>query len=479
MNEDFPPCAGCRPTSSPGIEDLPPQWSIAKLRQLLRPVVERYQADLPLLSVVREQGVILRDMTASSENHNSIPVDLSNYKIVRVGHFVINKMKAWQGSFGVSAVEGVVSPAYFVFAVSGVDPQFFGAAIRSAAYTPSFARASDGVRVGQWDLVESRMRDISFVVPPPSDQVAIVRFLAHVDHRINRRIRLKRRLAGLLEEQKQAVIHRAVTRGLDPTVRLASSGVEWLGQVPASWKRVRLKDVSIVQTGLTLGKNYGDARLVERPYLRVANVQAGLLDLGKVTTIRVPTSEADGSTLRRGDVLMTEGGDIDKLGRGCVWDGEIPGCLHQNHVFAVRPERGVLLPEFLVAVMASRHGRTYFQITAKQTTNLAATNSTTLRCFPLFLPEIEVQARILEWIDAESRPLDSTIARARREVSLLREYRTRLIADVVTGKLDVRDVAAGLSDETDDGGNDHADASDTEDASPEDETDVAPEEAEA
>ncbi len=137
---------------------------------------------------------------------------------------------------------------------------------------------------------------------------------------------------------------------------------------------------------------------------------------------------------------MTEGGDIDKLGRGCVWRNEIPGCLHQNHVFAVRCRKRLLDPEFLVGLMASQHGRNYFEQTAKQTTNLASTNSTTLRAFPIVLPPLAEQQAILNEITTQSRRLDTATDRARREIELLREYRTRLIADVVTGKVDLRGV---------------------------------------
>lgn len=145
---------------------------------------------------------------------------------------------------------------------------------------------------------------------------------------------------------------------------------------------------------------------------------------------------------------MTEGGDIDKLGRGCVWQDEIPGCLHQNHIFAVRCQKNVLIPEFLVGLMASRHGRAYFQLTAKQTTNLASTNSSTLRAFPIFLPPLPEQQAILAEIASQTAGIATAIDRAEREILLLREYRTRLIADVVTGKLDVREAAGKLPNET-------------------------------
>src|SRR5262249_9211239 len=155
----------------------PAAWDLRKLRGVLRRVTERNRPDLPLLSVVRGRGVILRDTKNEDENRNYIPDDLSNYKVVRVGQFAMNKMKAWQGSCGVSQHNGIVSPAYFVFDLAGVDGRFFHWAIRSRAYVPSFARASDGVRIGQWDLSESRMREIPFAIPSLPEQAAIVRFL--------------------------------------------------------------------------------------------------------------------------------------------------------------------------------------------------------------------------------------------------------------------------------------------------------------
>jgi type I restriction enzyme S subunit len=226
-------------------------------------------------------------------------------------------------------------------------------------------------------------------------------------------------------------------------VPLKDSGISWLGEIPEHWEARRLKDVASVQTGITLGKDYGLVSTTLYPYLRVANVQSDRLDLRNVKYVAAPEVEAKRSTLMPGDVLMTEGGDINKLGRGCLWSGEVESCLHQHHVFAVRCCGG-LIPGFLVALMGSAHGRSYFQITAKQTTNLASTNSTTLKAFPLLLPESQEQRRILSFIDDETGHLSSAIINTECEITLLREYRTRLIADVVTGKLDVRELAAGL-----------------------------------
>ena len=281
----------------------------------------------------------------------------------------------------------------------------------------------------------------NMVHPLPSvpEQAAIVGFLDHTDGQIQRYIAGKERLIALLEEKRQALIHQAVTRGLDPSVRLKPSGVEWLGEVPEHWEMRRLKQVSAIQTGITIGPTYDDEGLIERPYLRVANVQSDHPDLSKVTTIRASPAEIKRATLEVGDVLMTEGGDIDKLGRGCLWLGEIPDCLHQNHVFAVRPDPRHLNPEFLVALMGSFQARTYFYVTAKQTTNLAATNRTTLGNLPMCLPSADEQLYIIEYITARCRAQDDAIERNRRQINLMNEYRTRLIADVVTGQLDVRE----------------------------------------
>ncbi len=300
---------------------------------------------------------------------------------------------------------------------------------------------------GQQPVPQSFVENFPVGVPPLSEQLAIVRFLDYVDRRIRRYIRAKQKLIALLNEQKQAIIHRAVTRGLDPNVRFKPSALEWLGDVPEHWKPTRLKYAAKVQTGVTLGKVYGSVGLYARPYLRVANVQDGFLDLRDIAEVRVPASEAASCELQVGDVLMTEGGDIDKLGRGHIWRGEVPGCLHQNHIFAVRPNEAKLLPEYLAAIMTSIHGRSYFEITAKQTTNLASTNSTTLKTFPLFLPPIEEQRDLLDHIAEESSMTDAAILGSRNEIDRIREYRTRLIADAVTGKLDVRDAAVQLLDE--------------------------------
>ena len=273
-------------------------------------------------------------------------------------------------------------------------------------------------------------------------------------------------MIALLNEQKQAIIQFAVTgklaevRGQKSEVRMKPSGIPWLGDIPEHWEVWPLKAVCEIQSGITLGKDYSGQILHEYPYLRVANVQTGHVDLSVVKTIRVTKVEAQRCMLQKGDVLMTEGGDPDKLGRGCVWEEQVVPCLHQNHIFAVRTDSSRLEPRFLAALMSTSYARAYFQSSGKQTPNLASTNKTKIGQFKVLLPKVDEQNKTLAGLSDETRPLTATIARLEREIALLREYRTRLVADVVTGKLDVREAVRGLPEESGGGGPGLSDESD-------------------
>lgn len=195
--------------------DIPAHWKITKLRQILHPVSEKNHPEFPLLSVVREQGVILRDVEDKEANHNFIPDDLSGYKVVRKGQFAMNKMKAWQGSYGVSDYTGIVSPAYFIFDIAFENLEYFHYAIRSKVYVNFFAQASDGIRVGQWDLQMDKMKEIPFIVPPADKQIAIVKYIKQALLQYDAAIEKLTEEVAVLEEYKNKVIADAVTGKID------------------------------------------------------------------------------------------------------------------------------------------------------------------------------------------------------------------------------------------------------------------------
>ncbi|WP_087744104.1 MULTISPECIES: restriction endonuclease subunit S [unclassified Acidovorax] len=192
--------------------------------------------------------------------------------------------------------------------------------------------------------------------------------------------------------------------------------------LPKGWGRRPLHEVAEVRTGLAKGKT-GLLDPVELPYLRVANVQDGFIDLAEVKSIAVERLQVERYSLKRGDILMTEGGDFDKLGRGAVWDGEIDPCLHQNHVFSVRARNELVNPQFLSALSGSEYGRVYFLSCAKRSTNLASINSSQLKSFPVLLPPLAEQNRIARILSI----WDQAIATSERLLANSRTQRQALI----------------------------------------------------
>ncbi|MBA2432849.1 MAG: restriction endonuclease subunit S, partial [Chthoniobacterales bacterium] len=444
MIADVKPYPAMKDSGVSSLGAVPAQWNIRKLRGLLRRVTERNRPDLPLLSVVRELGVILRNRTGHDENHNYIPEDLSNYKVVREGQFAMNKMKAWQGSYGVSKYDGIVSPAYFVFDLTGVDASFFHSAIRSSAYVPSFTRASDGVRIGQWDLSESRMRETAFAVPPLPEQATIVRFLDYADRRVRRFIRTKQNLIKLLEEQKQAIIHRAVTRGLpaeaaakaglDPNVRLKPSGVEWLGDVPEHWEVWRIGHFAAVGNGSTPSRgNSGYWTDGTYPWLNSSSVHAGTITASDQFVTDRALRECHLPRVPAGSLLMAITGQGKTRGTAAVL--AIEATINQHIAFiTLRKGAPIALPEYLHKVLVAAYSELR-RLSNDSGSTKGALTCEDLRLFRVVLPPVTEQRDILRWLQNAIARIEASLQLAQHEVSLLREYRTRLIADVVTGKL--------------------------------------------
>ena len=203
------------PLKDSGVEwigQVPDHWEVSSLGKMLLPVSEKNKPNLPLLSITRELGVIERDVEDQESNHNFIPDDLSNYKVLKEGQFGMNKMKAWQGSYGVSRFTGIVSPAYYIFDfIKSVNPRFFHWAIRSKIYISFFGSASDGVRIGQWDLSKSRMKSIPFIIPSYTEQVQIADYLDQQAVKIDQAIALKIAHIEKLKEYKSVLINDVVT----------------------------------------------------------------------------------------------------------------------------------------------------------------------------------------------------------------------------------------------------------------------------
>lgn len=425
------------PSGFDWLGDLPSHWSILRAKYVFREIDDRSMAgDEELLSVSHLTGV-----TPRSEKNVTMFMaeDYTGAKLCKDGDLVINTMWAWMGALGVSSTTGIVSPAYGVYRQleQRLRPRYMDWLFRTPMYVAEYTRRSTGVNSSRLRLYPDRFLDMPVVIPSIEDQDRIVAFLDQKTAEVDAAIAKKERLIELLAEQRGIQINQAVTRGLQPNVALRDSGVEWLGVIPQHWESVPLKHVSAVQSGLTLGKNYAQLRGAKRyPYLRVANVQDGYIDLSEVTEITMPVREARNYLLRTGDILVTEGGDIDKLGRGNCWYGEIEDCLHQNHVFAVRVLCKVR-PEFVSLITSVPYARRYFTTTANKTTNLASTNKTKLGNLPLLVPPLQEQDAILAHCHDVKVRFAGLIAGINREIAALKEMKNVLIAETISGKIKV------------------------------------------
>lgn len=447
MIDDLKPYSEYKDSGIPWAERVPSHWKVEPGFAAFREKQEKNTGlvEKRVLSLSYGRIVVKPD----DKLHGLVPESFETYQIINPGDIIIRStdlQNDWNSlRVGLVRDRGIITSAYICLKMAGpLMPEYCYLQLHALDLLKVFYGMGSGLRQ---NLDFSDFKRMPILVPTLEEQNALVKFFAHINRQIEHYIGTKKKLISLLDEQKQVITHRVVTRGLSNSIRFKSSGTSGLGDIPEHWDVAPLKSLCFIQSGITLGKTYLTETLVEFPYLRVANVQAGRVELKVVKTLKLPEHEARRSMLKVGDVLMTEGGDPDKLGRGCVWEGQISPCLHQNHVFAVRPDKHRLSPYFLAAVLGSEYSKTYFLRTAKQTTNLASTNKTTIGQFRVPLPEITEQERILQYLEMELKPINEARTRAQFEIDLMREYRTRLTADVVLGKLDVREGAARLSDE--------------------------------
>lgn len=316
-----------------------------------------------------------------------------------------------------------------------IYPQYLWRLVQSQEFVERVVANSVGI--GYPAINPSTLGSLKIWLPPLSEQHAIAAFLDRETAKLDALIAAKQRLIALLHEQRSALISHAVTKGLDPSVPMRDSGIAWLGEIPAHWEVKRLKHLANIKSGVAKGRKLEGRETVELPYLRVANVQAGYVDLSDIATIEVGIDEIEQYSLQSGDVLMNEGGDYDKLGRGAVWQGEISPCLHQNHVFAVRPHNP-RHASWIAAITLTSYARHFFILKSKQSTHLASISSSNLQEVPVIFPPQNERQGILNFLDTETVKLDTLIDKVGNAIECLQEYRTALISAAVTGKIDVR-----------------------------------------
>jgi type I restriction enzyme S subunit len=452
---------GYRESGLPWAPKIPNGWQVLRNGRLFSHRVETGFPDLPILEVSLRTGVRVRDM--ENLKRKQVMSQKEKYKRAAKGDIAYNMMRMWQGAVGPAPVDGLVSPAYVVVKpYDEVNSHYYSYLFRTAAYMQEVNKYSRGIVADRNRLYWESFKQMPSLVPPRPEQDQIVAYLRAQDAHIARFIKAKRDLIALLTEQKLRIIDQAVTRGLDPNVRLKDSGIEWLGEVPEHWEVQRLKNVANVVLGkmLTTEAKGGDGEF--KPYLRSNNVQWITPDLRDVREMWIAKTEMAQLRVRKGDLLVSEGGEV---GRACMWKDEVPECYIQNSVHRVSA-KPMMQPEFLLHQVFVFGKRGYFNAIVNRV-SIAHLTREKLVTMPFTVPPIEEQKTICRWITDACQPLDEAIARAEEEIQLIREYRDRLIADVVTGQVDVRGWRPGPDDVVSDEelaalGDDEADLSEDE-----------------
>ena len=435
----------------PWLGEVPKHWEVLPNRALFAEVKERDHPEEQMLSVTITRGVIRQQaLLVDSSKKDSSNQDKSAYKLVRPGDIAYNKMRAWQGSVGVSGYQGIVSPAYVVERPrDGTDSRYLHYLLRTPAFSKEAERWSYGITSDMWSLRPEHFKMIYGCLPPLPEQAAIVRFLDHADRRIRRYLRAKQQLITLLEEQKQAIIHQAVTGQIDvrtgrPYGVYKPAGVLGLPEAPKDWELCRLRNVvSVVTTGSRGWSSY--ASDTGPLFVRVANLSRGSLKLRFDDEVRLDlpsTSEAGRPRIKPGDLLVSVTAYIGSVG---IAPEEFEEAYVSQHVARCQP-----LPEvcsrWLGYVLLSSVGQTHGQASLYGGTK-DGLSLDDVKNYPILLPPRNEQEAAVQWIEGELSALVKIGDSTKRELEMVREYRTRLIADVVTGKFDVREAAAQLPDE--------------------------------
>lgn len=366
----------------------------------------------------------------------------SSYTQYQEGDIVIAKVTPCFENGNIAEMSGLYSgfgfgsSELFVLRPYNIQPRFLFYALQSEDFKKKGCATMTGTG-GLKRVSPAFIANYNISVPQPDEQKRIAKFLDRKCAEIDAVLDKIRTSIEEYNKFKQAIITQAVTKGIRGDRPMKESGIEWIGKIPEEWTISALGKLAAIESGISVGKKYDPGtELVEVPYLRVANVQGDHVDFSDITTIMVTPEEAEKYKLKAGQLLMTEGGDRDKLGRGCLWNGEIEDCIHQNHVFAVQTDERLLV-RYLDYLTTSGVARVYFDLTAKKTTNLACTNKSTIQKFLIPVPPIVEQISVCDYLDGECQKLDKILQKKECIIGQLNSYKKSLIYEYVTGKKEV------------------------------------------
>ncbi len=445
MIADLKPYPEYREDGPVWCERIPSGWQSIRNGRLFRERNQTGFADLPVLEVSLRTGVRVRDLEAGSRKQ--VMWDFSKYKRARCGDIAYNMMRMWQGAIGVVPTDGLVSPAYVVAKpFSDVRPRYYSFLFRTAAYTQQIDAFSRGIVKDRNRLYWDAFKQMPSLSPPPDEQALIVRFLDWASVRLSKVIAAKRKVIGLLDEQKQAIIHRAVTRGLDENVPLKPSGLDWLGDVPEHWEIGRLtRYITKIEQGWSPVASNEKLADDQWAVLALSSINRGTFDATAIKPIPTRLAVPSRMEIKEGDILMTRANTRKRVGDVTMVTGPRQYTILSDLIYRLTVRQSDVYPSFLVFQLLSRIGRFQIETDARGSSDtMPKISQKHISSWSVVIPELPEQKLIVAEIQSRLKDVNRVVDSVFKEITLLHEYQTRLISDVVTGKLDVRELARSL-----------------------------------
>lgn len=435
--------------SDPIIGFIPFHWNLIRSKYILREREARsVDGSEDLLSVSQYTGVTRRkDRKKDSDFVLTRALSLTGYKTVDVDNLVVNIMLAWNGSLGVSKYAGITSPAYGVYEINEkAVPKYIDYLIRTDLYKALFKLKSTGVIDSRLRLYTDQLYTISLVLPPKDEQIKIAHYLDYKNYQINKYIRIKKRQIELLKELKQTIINDAVTGKIDvrtgkPYPKYKDSGVDWLGMIPDDWVLRKLKQVaSIKPSGVDKLSKEDEVPVNLCNYTDVYNNEYITSDMTFMSATVTKGEFADYSLLK-GDIVVTKDSEIwNDIGVPALIIQDIADLVCAYHLCIIRPFHEDLESKFILRALQAKAYQYQFHIRANGITRYGISKNA-IGYALIAVPPYDVQKSICVHVNESCLMIDAQIENINNQIPVIKELQNRLISDVVTGKMDVREIA--------------------------------------
>ena len=430
------PYPAYKPTDLPWLPKIPEHWKLVRNKNVLseqKDIVGEQASQYDLLSLTLS-GVILRDM----ENcKGKFPAEFDSYKIIRPGNiiFCLFDIDETPRGVGLSPHAGMITGAYDVFSINIAEPRFLFYYYLNIDNQKALKPYYTGLRKV---VTVSRFLGLQFPVPPPEEQAQIVRYLDSMTAKINKLIRAKKKQIALLEEQKQAVISQAVSKGLDPNAEMKDSGIDWLGKIPKHWEIKRLGHFSSLQNGISAPAEYFGSGF---PFMTYGDVYNNYELPQNLTGLAMSSAEDQARySVQEGDVFFTRTSEtIEEIAFASTCIKPIPHAIFSGFLIRVRPNKKVIRPLFSKYYFRCILLRNYF---VKEINSVirASLSQQLLRNLPVLLPPVVEQEKIAQHLELNSNSFHEAIKIIENEIVSLVEYKNSLISSVVTGQVDIRNI---------------------------------------